>query len=60
MTREMGAYQKQGLKKWVQLDESEARNDPGVTVVARLGKRGSLVGGKEMGQRCGDVFDNQY
>ena len=45
-----GSLSEARIKKWVQLDESEARNDPGVTVVARLENGDPLLVEKKWGK----------
>ena len=45
-----GSLSEARIKKWIQLDESRARNDPGVTVVARLENGDPLLVEKKWGK----------
>ena len=45
-----GSLSEARIKKWIQLDESQARNDPGVTVVARLENGDPLLVEKKWGK----------
>jgi hypothetical protein len=45
-----GSLSEARIKKWIELDESQARNDPGVTVVARLENGDPLLVEKKWGK----------
>lgn len=45
-----GSLSEARIKKWIELDESRARNDPGVTVVARLENGDPLLMEKKWGK----------
>ena len=45
-----GSLSEARIKKWIELDESRARNDPGVTVVARLENGDPLLVEKKWGK----------
>ena len=45
-----GSLSEARIKKWIELDESRARNDPGVTVVARLENGDTLLVEKKWGK----------